>query len=228
MRRYALYLAPPRDGALMRFANCWLGRDPDADLAVDRPAVAGLDPERLAAITAAPAHYGFHATLKAPFELAPGQSRGALEEAVQRFAADQTPFRVELTLGSLDGFLALLPARPSPPLDRLAAKCVQAFEPFRAPLTADDIARRRPERLRPRQRQNLERWGYPYVLEDFRFHMTLTDRLADPEHGRVRAILDELTAPFTAHPMQINTLALFEQKARSAPFVVAGRYPFAG
>lgn len=228
MRRYAIYLAPPSAGALMRFANAWLGRDPDADVAVKRPQVAGLDPGRLAAITASPAHYGFHATLKAPFELMAGQSHADLHEEAARFAAERAAFALELALGSITGFLALVPARSSPALDRLAAECVRGFEGFRAPLTPADLARRRPERLSDRQREHLERWGYPYVLDEFRCHMTLTDRLAEPEHGLVRAILAGLTEPMLREPMTVDGIAVFEQPSRAAPFIVTGRYRFAG
>ena len=75
----------------------------------------------------------------------------------------------------IGGFVAIVPATPSPGLDELAADCVTGFERFRLPMTAQERSRRLAAGLSQHQTANLERWGYPYVFEEFRFHMTLTD-----------------------------------------------------
>jgi 2'-5' RNA ligase len=118
-----------------------------------------------------------------------------------------------------------VPAEPSPELDELAAACVREFDRYRAPLTEEDRARRRPERLSERQREYLERWGYPYVLEEFGFHMTLTDRLEEPERSQVKAVLERFLAPVVAEPMRVADVALFAQTHRVAPFNVVARFP---
>lgn len=226
MRRYAIYWAPPPESPLAAFGARWLGRDPWTGRDVPQPEIAGLAPERLREITASPRLYGFHGTLKAPFELAEGRRPDELHAAARAFAAHRRPFAVPLELASLGGFLALVPRTPVPELDALAADCVVAFEPFRAPLSPADLARRRTATLSAREDEQLVRFGYPYVFADFRFHLTLTDRLAEPEHGAVRAILAPLTAAFCAEPLRIDSIGVFEQPDRTTPFTVTGRYPF--
>jgi putative phosphonate metabolism protein len=224
--RYAIYTVPLLDSPLRVLGNAWLGRDPDIDEPVPHPVVEGITGERLQQITHSPRQYGFHGTLKAPFGLAPGQEAGALRDAVDAFAGARDPLEVRLKVGSIDGFVALVPAEPSPELDRLAADCVRDLDRFRAPLTDEERARRNPERLSERQREYLERWGYPYVLEEFGFHMTLTGRLDEPERGRVRAILERMFAPVLGEPLRVDQVALFTQTHRVAPFRVADRFRF--
>ena len=223
--RYAIYFAPRPGSPLKHFADAWLGRDPDRDRRVPQPVVEGITPERLHEITAAPRHYGFHATLKAPFTPVPGLAADALVGDVEAFAAAHHPLRPRLKVGELADFLALVPAEPTPALDRLAAACVREFDRHRAPLTAQDRTRRDHARLTGVERDHLERWGYPYVFDRFRFHMTLTGPLDEPERGRVRAILDHALAPLLTEPVAIDQLALFTQTHRVAPFRVVARFP---
>jgi putative phosphonate metabolism protein len=187
--RVALYWAPA-PGSDAWVAGCgWLGRDTATGEALTQPQVPGVAPALLEQLTADPRRYGFHATLKAPFALAEGYESVGLLGDVEAFAATRKSFRVRLKVDSLDGFLALVPAEPSRQLDELAAACVREFDGFRAPLSEDDHARRQPEQLSEQEREYLDRWGYPYVFEFFRFHMTLTCRLEEPERGHVKAIL---------------------------------------
>jgi putative phosphonate metabolism protein len=223
--RGAVYFAPAAGSALEAFGCRWLGRALDgAPLA--QPDIPGIDPEHLFEITRSPRHYGFHGTLKAPFALADGISPAALDEAADAFARGRAPFEVRLQVGSLDGFIALVPAASSPALDALAADCVEAFNGFRARLDEAEIGRRRAAGLTPRQDRHLLRYGYPYVLDDFRFHMTLTERLQQPEHDQVLAVLAERAMPICATPFMIDAIAIFEQPARDAPFVLRRRFAF--
>ena len=226
--RYALYFAPPPGSPLKQLADAWLGRDPDIDERVPQPVVADIAPERLHEITAMPRHYGFHATLKAPFAPAPGLEADALLGDVEAFANGRKPCHVRLVVGELDGFLALVPAAPSPELNHLAADCVREFDRFRAPLTDAERARRRPELLSEQERDHFERWGYPYVLDRFRFHMTLTGPLDEPERGMVKTVLEHVFAPLLTQPLAVDQLALFTQTHRVAPFRVVARFPFRG
>ena len=139
------------------------------------------------------------------------------------YAATREPFSLRLEVGELDGFLALVPAGPSAELAALAEDVVRTFDAFRAPLTDEERARRRPERLSAKERELLERWGYPYVLERFEFHMTLTERLDEPERGQVKAILEHAFAPVVREPVRIDQIALFTQTHRVAPFRIARR-----
>lgn len=207
-RRYAVYYAPPRDSALARFGAVWLGWDAEAGAEVDGPEPAGL-PRPRAEIVAAPRKYGFHATLKAPFRLAPAAELEGLEAALRDLAAEHAPFALPLAMTAIEGFLALTPAEPLPYLDALAAACVTRLDGFRALARPDEIARRDPAKLVGRQSEYLAAWGYPYVLEQFRFHITLTGALPAAEQAAVRGVLDPLLGPVLAEPVAFEDLCLF-------------------
>ncbi|MBJ7407960.1 MAG: DUF1045 domain-containing protein, partial [Bradyrhizobium sp.] len=179
-------------------------------------------------ITTDPRKYGFHATLKAPIALAPGRTEAELIAACAAFAG-KTRLRplIRPVVDSISGFIAVVPAEPVDALQELGADCVRAFDSFRAALTAEDRARRRPERLSERQRDYLDRWGYPYVMEEFRFHMTLTGRLDADRRG---AILEMLRTRFAALGMEtlvIDRIALFRQDDATARFRIIGEWTLA-
>lgn len=204
IKRYALYFAPA-DAGLWQAGSGWLGRDAATGRPVGQPAIAGL-----AAATAAPRKYGFHATLKAPFRLAAGTTPGALHAALAETAAALAPVPLPgLAVTRLGRFLALCPQPQPAALTRLAAEVVTRFEPFRAPLSAAETARRRPEHLSARQNELLRDFGYPFVFEEFRFHMSLTGDLDPAELDRLEPLATDFFAPHLARPVQIDRLCLF-------------------
>jgi len=219
--RWAVYLAPPRGSVLETLANHWLGRDLQGQ-PLARPAVPGFSSARLEEVTRAPRHYGFHATLKPPFALAEGTDEGRLRATAADFAAARVPFRAPpLTVAAIGSFLALVPSADAPALGVLAADCVRAFDHLRAPPLPEETAKRRQAALTPRQEAYLERWGYPYVLEEFRFHMTLTGPMPDAEErATLRAALAEMMAPACAEPLTVDAIALYAQAHRAAPFAL--------
>ena len=226
--RYAVYFTPPAARPLGRFGRAWLDSVPAA--AQDPPArcAATLTPARLVEITRAPRHYGFHATLKPPFALADGCRIADLERAVADFAAARPRFVAPpLDLATLAGFIALMLRDPSTAMASLATDCVAAFDRFRRPAAPAEIARRRAVGLTPRQERYLTEWGYPYVMEEFRFHMTLTGRLEALERARVLDRLRPLVAPLCREPFIVDGITLFEQADRSQPFRLRRRYRLA-
>src|SRR5262249_55850996 len=98
---------------------------------------------------------------------------------------------------------------------------VRDFDGFRAPLTDADRARRHPSRLTPRQRDYLERWGYPYVMEEFRFHMTLTGRL-DPARSSPLEMLRERFRDLGSGELSVDRIALFRQDGSDRRFRIIG------
>jgi putative phosphonate metabolism protein len=224
--RYAIFYTPVADHPLTRRAAAWLGRDAFTGKALRRPELPGLDGLNLDALTEDPRGYGFHATLKAPFELAPGADEPGLLRFAAEFAARQAPFEAALVPACLKRFIALRLSAPSLEMQAMHAACVRAFEPFRAPLSDIDLARRRRAApLTPDQDARLLAWGYPYVFEDFRFHMTLTGSVRDPE------TTDRLLAALEAHfadvcsPHRFDGVAVFKQDDRASPFRVLARCP---
>src|SRR6266567_1747583 len=194
--RYAIYYAPTPGSELDRFGVRLLGYDAFGGDDLPFPeGVTEVTPD-WRDLTADPRKYGFHATLKAPFSLAADKTEAELFAACSAFAAIPRAIPViEPVVGSISGFIAVIPAEPPQQLIRLAADCVTEFDSFRAPLTETDRARRNPSRLTPTQRDHLDRWGYPYVMDDFRFHMTLTGRLGSE---RRESVLTMLKARFSA------------------------------
>jgi len=226
--RSALYWAPPAAGALAAFGARWLGRDAETG-ATPAPDPAWGDPAWLAAATAEPRRYGLHATLKPPFRLADHRSEAELVDALAAFAATTAPVAgPPLVLRRLGRFLALVPDGPAPAVQVLAARLVEAFDGFRAPPPPAELARRRAHRLTPAQDANLERWGYPYVMDEFRFHVTLSGSLDAATLDRLETLLAPLVAGFAATPLALAELALFEQPDAAAPFRLVRRFPLTG
>lgn len=222
--RYAVYFTPERDHPLARAAASWLGRDAFTGAPVVPPAVSGLSPAEIAFHTAAARRYGFHATIKAPFRLADGESEASLLDALDAYAGKTAPVRVpRLVIGQIDGFFALLPSGGFAELKAFAASVVTAFDRFRAPITETEIERRNPETLSAEQFRNLCQWGYPYVFDAFRFHMTLSGRVSGGEAARVRAALEEVFEPVLAEPATIDGLAVFVEPEAGGPFTVLSR-----
>ena len=228
--RYAVYFTPPADHPLTRTASGWLGRDAFSGEPIELEDVAGIERSQLIDQTADPRRYGFHATLKAPFELAEGRSEVELVEAFNAFCAGTQSVEIPtVVVGQLGPFFALVPGQPHTPLQEFAASIVRFFEPFRAPLSEADIARRKPETLSESRRSNLMQWGYPGVMDDFRFHMTLTGPIRDTELASTYdSILRKRFSEFHDRPLSISGLGLFREEERGEPFTVQHWRPLKG
>jgi len=226
-RRYALYFAPDAATALWTLGCAWLGRDAETDKTLPIPKIPNIPEALIARITRAPSRYGFHATLKAPFQLAEDCSENLLMKAVATFAKKQESFVIpKLCVKDLHGFLALRPAIMPPALKALAANCVQQFDRFRAPLDDDALTKRLAGGLTDRQATLLQEWGYPYVLDEFRFHLTLTESLTEAESTALKPALTELFHRVIAVPVTVSALSLFVQQSESEPFTVRARFRF--
>lgn len=222
MTRYAIYFAP-RQGGFAGAAAAWLGYDVLTGRGVAQPRIAGL-PRPLADLTADPRKYGFHGTIKAPFRLADGVTVADLMRAAADVAARCTPVEMPgLRLVSLAGFLAFVPDGDPAGLAALAAEVVRSLDPCRAALTVAEMARRRPERLTPRQRDLLTIYGYPYVMEEFRFHLTLSGPMAEAEHGSVALAAEAHFAGLVPQPFVLSDICLMEEDA-SGHFHLMHRY----
>ena len=192
MPRYAIYFVPPAETEFFRFGSAVLGYDCYTGGGIKRPAILDAEPEFWDRLTAEPRRYGFHATLKAPFDLAPSCQEAQLVSALHSFAglghaiAALTP-----AVQVLSGFAAIVPAAASPAIDELATKCTTIFDAFRAPMAAQERARRVASGLNQNQITNLDRWGYPYLFADFRFHMTLTSQVGVDRRDHVLATLQK-------------------------------------
>jgi putative phosphonate metabolism protein len=223
--RYAIYYVSAPGSDLDRFGAQLLGYD--AFSSEDLPFPGGILPSvpDWRDLTRDPRKYGFHATLKAPLSLAQGRTEVELLTACESFAgASRTIPVVVPVVDSISGFIAVVPREPVAELERLAADCVSALDSFRAPLTADDRARRNPAQLTPRQREYLDRWGYPYVFEEFRFHMTLTGRLDAERREPVLTMLRNRFSALGLNMLAIDRMALFRQDNADCRFRIVNHW----
>lgn len=225
--RYAIYYTPPTGSALSNFGAGVLGYD--ASNGSDVPFTAQLEQAfpQWRRYVAEPARYGFHATLKAPFTLAPGFEEADLVDAAAAVAGRLLPAVLgPLAVASMHRFVALLP-RDRQAGSMLAAEIVRVFEYLRAPLSEVDRSRRLETQLSPRQVDLLDCWGYPYVMDEFRFHMTLAGPL---EPKLLASACEALRRHFSCEldSVVIDAISIFKQISRSERFFAIGRFPLQG
>ncbi|SFB46523.1 putative phosphonate metabolism protein [Rhizobium sp. NFR07] len=224
--RYAIYFTPPAHDPLTLAASQWLGRNAFSGDMIEPPAVRGIGLHDIAFNTAIPRRSGFHATLKAPFRLAPEISESMLLRHLMRFAGAHEPFQLPLLeIGRLGSFFGLMPERPCEHMRHFACAVVQEFDAFRAPISEAEIERSDTNDLSASQFTNLYRWGHPYVMDEFRFHMSLTGPLAPSDIRHFELALKEYFAPYLMKPVDIANLALFVEEEPGAPFQVHSLHP---
>ena len=216
--RVAIYYAPARSDLLWEAGSRWLGRDAQTGR---------RQPGAFEELTASPRRYGFHATLKPPMR--PAHPWRMLLDDVAALAARLAPFDLpQLAVADLGGFLALCEAAPCPALHALADACVLELDPHREPADAAELAKRRQAGLTQEQDALLVDWGYPHVLSQWRFHMTLSRRLDAAERARALPVAQAHFAPALASPRRVEDICVFTQVAPGSPFMLAERLALGG
>ncbi|MHA6325560.1 DUF1045 domain-containing protein [Roseivivax sp. CAU 1753] len=195
--RVALYWLP--GGPLGDLGADWLGWDPRAGRA--RPDARVVAPKAR--------RYGLHATIVAPFHMAEGVDPDAVEQAARDCARTCAPAELGLLrVAALGRMVALRPA-DCDGIARIANGFLHALDPLAADLGPEDLARRG-RNLSARQRAYLERWGYAYVLDEYRPHLTLSG-------GRPEAGLDARAAahfaPALTQPYRLDQVSLVGEDA---------------
>ncbi len=220
MMRYAIYFAPQQASLFDTLGSSWLGRTAYGDKSVPQPAISDL-----AAATSEPMRYGFHATLKAPFSLKPGQRRTVLGEKTQQLAKQLNQVTIaKLTLTAEHGFIALVPEQRQITVAQLADRCVRELDEFRDEEDEDRLARRRIG-LSERQRKYLDAWGYPYVFEDFNLHFSLTKALGAADLERLLPEARKHFAPVIGRSLKIDSLSIFVEPVPGANFIIEEQFP---
>jgi hypothetical protein len=218
----ALYWAPALRDPLHAAGAAWFGRDPETGATSPRPDVPGLEDA-----AAGPALYGLHASLRPPMRLATGWAEfcGAAEALARRMAPFDMP---PLRLATIDGALALAEAAPCEQLRRLADACVEATDRHRLQPDEEELARRRAPGLSAAQEAMLVRWGYPYVMQSWRFHITLTRRLSPPETALLHPAAARNFGAGLRQSRRVEELCIFTQSAAGMPFLIAERVALSG
>lgn len=223
-RRYGLYVVP--EGAFYRSGAAWLGWDSVTGSRAVHPEIDGL-PRPVSEITATPRNYGFHGTIKPPFRLADGMTERALRDAVAALCTSLAPVEIPaLQLRRLGGFVAIVPVEASNALSHLAAEAVKGIDIFRSQPDQAELTRRRKAGLTERQEALLDKWGYPYVMDEFRFHLTLTGKLGS-EAGTVAETLRPYFTPLLPNPFRIDSLCLVGED-ETGMFHMLHRYTLSG
>lgn len=220
-QRYAIFYLPD-DTKLAAFGASWLGWDIATGTACDQPNVAEIEK-----LTEAPRKYGFHGTLKPPFHLKTGETLLELSRAVRKLAEETSVIWLDgIHLSKMGGFLALVPYGDTADLDRIAFKCVTELDAFRMPASQAELTKRKAAGLSARQDALLSQWGYPYVGEEFRFHLTLTGKLTATETDivtdQIAKRMPELSGPF-----EVSSIALVGQQTDGG-FKLIHRYALTG
>ncbi len=224
--RYAICFTPPASDPLSHVAANWLGRNVFSGELVEPSAIRGLGIHEIAFHTAVPRRYGFHGALKAPFRLASDMSEAQLLRELMRFCGTLAPFRIsQLEVARTGDFYSLVPSLPCEQIHYLSSAIVQHFDHFRAPLSDADIERSDPGGLSAAQFANLHRWGCPYVMDEFRFHMPLSGPIDHKDMPRVEQALRSVFEPVLSSPIQVSNVALLMEEGNGGPFRVHSLHP---
>ncbi|MEM8903294.1 MAG: DUF1045 domain-containing protein [Actinomycetota bacterium] len=220
--RLAVYACPRPGTPWHRRSAAWMGRDSVTGQVV--PRTDALGDGDLVELTASAAGYGFHATLRSPFRLADGTEVADCLAAVERVAATLAPAAPRLGIGRIGGFAAFVPLDDPAPLEQIERACVTGLDELVCPADDDELARRRRASLTERQDELLVRWGYPYVLDEFRYHMTLTRRLGDDEADAVLDAARHHFGELDGAAFPLDDLVVLSQ-TDGGPFVELTRVP---
>lgn len=213
-KRYAVYFAPQRQSALGLLGERWLGLCAETGTRHNPPN----------RFVAGPRRYGFHATLKAPMRLADGVSEDDFLKSVKSLAALLQPVDLGfIEPRRLGGFLALMQASGAhDEVSNLAWSCVRSLDHLRAPLTPEDIARR--PGLKGVEQENLLQWGYPYVADQFRFHMTLTSALGDNDLSEALATFHNVAGSALDEPVMLDAISVYGDPGAPDTFRLIERF----
>jgi 2'-5' RNA ligase len=210
--RYAVYFCPAAGSGLGAFGREWLAST----------SLPGLTSAAVHDLLADVRRYSWHATLRSPFALADGASYDDLRRKLSHIAQQHNAFELPLQLDQLAGFLALRPAGNHAAINALADQCVRELEPLRAPLS-DAMRQRRATGLDDIELRLLEQFGYPYVLERYRFHITLSAPATADEERVLCTWLSSKVA--TLPPAQIDALTICCEREPGKDFEQLERIP---
>jgi hypothetical protein len=204
--------------------SSWLGWDTISGQPASQPEAGSA--VKIQEITDAPRKYGLHATIKAPFRLANNVTVLELEQQFKILCGSIKPIVFNLKLSELSGFFALTPTVKNTELRKLHSKVVRELDYFRAQPTKEEIIKRRENQLTSEQDQNLIKWGYPYIFEDFYFHITLTGKIPEDFRNKVKDEIENFFQPVLQQKINLSELALVGE-AKDGNFYVIRQMPLA-
>jgi hypothetical protein len=214
--RYAIYFCPASDTALGRLGHDWLAASPHA------PELPGISTERRNALLVKARRYGWHATIRAPFTPAVDVAYDDVRRAVVSVAHACASFELPLHIHRLAGFLALRPCVDGAAPKQLATTCLKALLPLCAPLSKEMLDRRSVG-LDADEVRLLQGYGYPYVLDRYRFHLTLSAPAIESEENVMREWLEPRVAELP--PTRVDALSICREATPGGAFELVERIP---
>ena len=225
--RFAIYYVPPESDYLTKFSASWFGWDAYQGIKVNYPMLRNLNYD-LKDITSKPSKYGLHGTLKAPFFLAPNRTIDELRLSLSVLSHSIKKFEIpSICLRIISGFIAIVPSTQNESMNYLAKKCLEDLDRFREIESPDILNKRRVVGLSPSEEHYLFRWGYPYVLDNFRFHLTMTTKLTSEVSKNVLSVLNSELRVVLKAPLAISKIYLFGESKLHGRFEVIEEFSLA-
>ena len=211
--RYAIYFSPYPDTFLDKVGSRWLGWNPKKGKITNHSKIKNPKFVDLKSITEKARIYGLHGTLKAPFVLKEKYSYKDLISDVELISKRHRKFIIRnLVLKKLGSFYALVPERSTKALKSLADDCVSSLDKFRKPPSSTELEKRRSNGLDFQEEVNLKKWGYPYVFNKYKFHITLTGEIRLGEEKNIRETIELNFQKVIGYPLPFLDICLFGQR----------------
>ena len=212
-KRYAIYYVPSENSELDLFGKCWLGWDPYKGVETTKSDLSKLPSfKKFSSLVLTPKQYGFHGTIKAPFKLKNEYTYNDLENKVREISKQIHSFYFDqLIIKKLGNFIGLIPTN-NLKINAVSNKFVEELDYLRDELSESEIKKRKPHKLTSNQKQMLFKWGYPYVFDEFKFHLTLTSKLNVVEIDEVFRSLQNILKQVNLNKISFNNICIFGQK----------------
>jgi alpha-D-ribose 1-methylphosphonate 5-triphosphate synthase subunit PhnG len=215
--RYAVYYVPDQDSDLYRLGSSLLGYSLREGKELPMAALPGAgapgEYSKKASV------YGFHSTVIAPFRTQRGKE--GIASAIALALSKHAPFRLApLRLRLLNGFPALCAEGPMDGFQALEKSLLEALYPLFLPPDPESLGRR--GELNPKQLGYFWKWGYPFVLDEHRFHMTLGD--PNSSDGYIGALKNYFPASST-DALVFGKVTLCAQESPGSRFISLGDFP---
>lgn len=169
--RYALYYIPRYQDELYKIGSQIIGYSIEEGSILSSP--------HQTKYNKSVSKYGLHGTLVAPFNTL------LTQEDLLQFVTSVCSKISELQIGFLKvyrmprQYIALIPDHLESTLNELDNYLVRQIHQIRLPICQQNIPNHTD--LSEQYVQNILKWGYKYVFDDFNFHITLTDVINDEQ-----------------------------------------------
>jgi len=215
-KRVAIYFLPKKNSSLENFGKNLLGRDINKKkkISLTRRQKYFINRgftyfDELKDYCEQPAKYGFHATLKAPFRLKRNVKTKNFYDVISHIAAQHSRFKIKgLKIAYSKKFTFITSRKPNKLLINLENDLVKHLDTFRAELNKTEIKKRIPDSLTFKQNKYLKEWGYPFVFDQFKFHMTLMNQNNNKLSNKQKLELEKLIYKISNNVIEFNEISL--------------------